>query len=198
MFQHINGYKKLCLSKESAIANHQLQKFVKETVFPCLPFPLGIKLVLDTEIFTDMQLLLTTSWNDPVVLYIFWLSLITSSKCSETTYQIFQVKIFPAWWRGTLSGNFLLFIFSYHFDLCNPTDEVFSTIYHTVILKKKNSLHNIGVFFSYSDLDSQETFKNTPDMKPASLILISLLRSNWGFSLQSILHLLRFSSSWDY
>lgn len=55
----INGYRMLCLSDESAIANHQLSKVVMETVFPmpvCLwhmSFQLGIKLVLDTAIFSD-------------------------------------------------------------------------------------------------------------------------------------------------
>lgn len=60
VFQPINGYRKLCLSKESAIAKHQLFKIVNETVTPCLSFPLGINLVLETEIFTDTKLF--TKW----------------------------------------------------------------------------------------------------------------------------------------
>lgn len=36
-------------------------KTVKETVMPCLSYPLGIELVLDAEIFTDTTLLLTSS-----------------------------------------------------------------------------------------------------------------------------------------
>lgn len=56
----INGYKKLCFSTESAIANSQLFKIVKETVIPCLSFLFRIKLGLDTEISIDTKLLLTT------------------------------------------------------------------------------------------------------------------------------------------
>lgn len=86
VFNRINGNKKLCLSTESAIANHKLFNIVWETVIPCLSFLLGIKLELDTDIFTDTKLLLSTSWSDPAVEFWFWLSLITSSKCSETTH----------------------------------------------------------------------------------------------------------------
>lgn len=85
VFKRINGNKKFCLSTVSAIANHKLSNIVKETVIPCLSFLLGIKLLLDTEIFTDTKLLLTTLWSDPAFVFLFWLSLITSSKCSETT-----------------------------------------------------------------------------------------------------------------
>lgn len=76
---------------ESAIANHQ--KIV--TVIPCLLFLLGMELVLDTEIFTDTKLLLTTSWSDPVDFLLFCFGYLWLLSVNVQKQHIIQVKNHP-------------------------------------------------------------------------------------------------------
>lgn len=68
----------------------------------------------------------------------FWLSLITPSKCSETTHRIFQAH---ARWLRSHSSNFFLLFISFIASICTIQLMRFSipfiTVIYTVILKMK-------------------------------------------------------------
>ena len=92
--------------------------------------------MLNAEIFTDTKL----SWSDPVffLIHIFWLSLITPRKCSETTHRIFQAH---ARRLRSLSGNFFLLFISFIASICIiqllRVSIPFITVIYTVILKMR-------------------------------------------------------------
>lgn len=95
----------------------------RQKLHVCPPPPEGINVVLETDIFTGDKLF--TKWPCCFRKIMFWLSLNTSGKCSETTDRMPQV---PARWVKTPS--FFAFII-YPFDLYDPAEEILCTIYHS-------------------------------------------------------------------
>lgn len=174
-----------CACQRSAIANHRPVLIVKKSnptrLWRCLQ---GSSLCWMQDFYRHKSV------SHPVVvvvLYMFWLSLITLSKRSETTRELIAAQ-----WRGTLICNFLLFN---PFDTFVCTIQLirtfipFITVMYTVIIIKRCSLHNKGILLR-SHLHSQESFTML-------LTWNRLPQEALAEDHQSILHHLRFLSSRD-
>lgn len=180
LLQLVNGYRILCLLKESAIANHQLFKIVRDSK------PVSAISARNGACVRGRNVHRHRSVSEVTLFFfcsLFWLFLITFSKGSETTQQIPYSSLLcdREDWTVTFLFSSLLWLWP---ALSN--NEVFSTILYCQFdsnTAKKTLLHG-GV-------GTQEPLKNAHNLKPVLLIsitsasakdcAISLYCIFWGF-----------------